>query len=151
VAAWPSVIHERNPAEGVAVYHLAGGRDGGPGDDRKLGEHRAGRVTTAAARDGQIDAAIRGRLVGDVQRWLPGLDPSPRGEATCLYTLTPSEDFLLDRVGSLIVCSPCSGHGAKFAPLIGELTTGLVTGHADIPERFRLRAHRAARTSGVSL
>ena len=36
---WPSVIHELPTA---AVYHLAGGRDGGPGDDRKLGDHDGG-------------------------------------------------------------------------------------------------------------
>jgi sarcosine oxidase len=146
---WPSVIHE---PEGHAVYHLAGGRDGGPGDDRKIGEHDAGGVTTAATRDGVVDPQSRERLVQYVQRWLPGLDPSPRSETTCLYTETPSEDFILDRVGDLVVCSPCSGHGAKFAPLIGELVAGLALG-ADvaIPERFRLTGHLAGRSGSVSL
>ena len=31
------------------------------------------------------------------------------------------EDFVLDRIGPLVVASPCSGHGFKFAPLIGEV------------------------------
>jgi sarcosine oxidase len=72
---------------------------------------------------------------------------------TCLYTETPSEDFLLDRIGDLVVCSPCSGHGAKFAPLIGELTADLVTGApADrVPERFRIATHLAGRIGSVSL
>jgi sarcosine oxidase len=147
-AAWPSVIHE---PEGHAVYHLAGGRDGGPGDDRKIGEHDAGGVTTAAGRSGVVDPASRARLVEYVQRWLPGLDPTPRSETTCLYTETPSEDFLLDRVGDLVVASPCSGHGAKFAPLVGELVAGLVLGEGDVPERFRLAGHLAGRTGSVSL
>jgi monomeric sarcosine oxidase len=136
---WPSVIHEA--AE--SIYHLAGGRDGGPGDDRKIAEHRHGTRTTADGRSGEVDPASRARIVDYVSRWLPGLDPGPRGEATCLYTTTPSEDFVLDRVGSLVICSPCSGHGAKFAPLIGELTADLVTspGSAEIPERFRLASH----------
>jgi sarcosine oxidase len=150
VPPWPSVIHE--PAE-HPVYHLAGGRDGGPGDDRKIAEHDAGGVTSAATRDGQVDAASRARVIKYVQRWLPGLDPTPRGEVTCLYTETPSEDFLLDRIGDLVVCSPCSGHGAKFAPLIGELTADLVTGApADrVPERFRIATHLAGRIGSVSL
>ncbi len=36
---WPSVIHE---ARGHATYHLAGGRDGGAGNDRKIGLHDFG-------------------------------------------------------------------------------------------------------------
>ncbi|MEU8934315.1 FAD-dependent oxidoreductase [Streptomyces sp. NPDC048409] len=138
--AWPSVLHEHGPG----IYHLAGGRDGGPGDDRKIGEHYGGRRTTAAARDGVIGADSRARVVEYVERWLPGLRPQPRAETTCLFTFTPSEDFLIDRTGPLVVCSPCSGHGAKFAPLIGELAAGLVTGGASVPARFRLAAHHRA-------
>src|SRR5581483_926408 len=75
---WPSVIHD----DGHGVYHLAGGRDGGPGDDRKIGEHYHGGVTTADTRDGIVDPAAREWMVEYVQRWLPGLDPRPRGETT---------------------------------------------------------------------
>ena len=148
-APWPSVIHE---PDGHPVYHLAGGRDGGPGDDRKIGEHDAGREVTADDRDDVVDPQSRERVVAYVRRWLPGLDPTPRGEATCLYTETPSEDFIVDRVGDVVICSPCSGHGAKFAPVIGELVAGLVTGADDgTPERFRLAAHLAGRRGSVSL
>jgi glycine/D-amino acid oxidase-like deaminating enzyme len=148
-APWPSVIHDR---PGNAVYHLAGGRDGGPGDDRKIGEHLGGRLTTADDRDGLVDPVARERVVRYVEQWLPGLDPAPRGEVTCLYTDTPSEDFIVDRVGDVVVCSPCSGHGAKFAPLIGELVAGLVTGAGDAtPARFRLAAHLSGRSGRVSL
>ena len=133
---WPSVIHD----ELTPVYHLAGGPDGGPGEDRKVAEHRHGTATTASGRSGMVDPASRARVVEYVRRWLPGLDPTPRGEATCLYTTTPNEDFVLDRIGSLVICSPCSGHGAKFAPLIGEMTAELVTAprSAQIPARFRI-------------
>jgi len=61
---------------------------------------------------------------------LGGLDPAPTGEVTCLYTSTASEDFILDRYGPFVVCSPCSGHGAKFAPLVGEITADLACGGA---------------------
>ncbi|MFN2560921.1 MAG: FAD-dependent oxidoreductase [Jatrophihabitans sp.] len=147
--AWPSVIHDR---DAHAVYHLAGGRDGGPHDDRKIGEHDGGHPTTAAEPDGVVDPASRERVVAYVQRWLPGLEPALRTEGTCLYTETPSEDFVLDRVDDLVVCSPCSGHGAKFAPVIGEMVADLVTGaDSSVPERFRLASHLSGRTASVSL
>lgn len=136
---WPSVIDQN-----ALIYHLAGGRDGGPADDRKVAEHRHGTPTSASARDRIVDPGSRTRVVEYVKRWLPGLDPAPRGEATCLYTTTPSEDFVLDRSGPLVVCSACSGHGAKFAPLVGELAADLATAQqpATVPARFRLSSHR---------
>jgi sarcosine oxidase len=59
---------------------------------------------------------------------------------TCLYTNTPDQDFVLDRVGPVVVASPCSGHGFKFAPLIGRVVADLATGEVpEVPlERFRL-------------
>jgi sarcosine oxidase len=91
-------------------------------------------------------------MISYVRRYLPGLDPTPSSEVTCLYTTTPSEDFLLDRVGGLVIVSPCSGHGAKFAPLIGEFVAGLVTGRSDaVPDRFRLAAHTRGLLGSVSL
>jgi len=146
---WPSVIHV--DAGLGEVYHLAGGRDGGAGDDRKIGEHDRGTACSADTRDGVVDPASRQRIVDYVRRWLPGLDPTPRGEATCLYTHTPTGDFVLDRVGPLVVSSPCSGHGAKFAPLIGELTARLAFGDGSVPDRFRLASHATAHRASVSL
>ena len=60
---------------------------------------------------------------------------------TCLYTSTASEDFILDRYGPFVVCSPCSGHGAKFAPLVGEIAADLACGGASPDPRFTLAAH----------
>lgn len=147
---WPSVIHE---SDAHPVYHLAGGRDGGSGDDRKIGEHGVGPPNSLSDREGVVDPAARARIVEYVERWLPGLEPTPRNEATCLYTETPSQDFLLDRVGDLVVCSPCSGHGAKFAPLVGEVVAGLVMGEGGhpVPDRFRLGAHLGGLRGRVSL
>jgi len=45
----------------------------------------------------------------------------------CMYTNTPDEDFLVDRRGSVVIGSPCSGHGFKFAPLIGRILADLAT------------------------
>jgi sarcosine oxidase len=47
---------------------------------------------------------------------------------------------VLDRTGPVVVASPCSGHGFKFVPLIGEILADLATDESPpIPlERFRL-------------
>ena len=39
---------------------------------------------------------------------------------TCLYTNTRDEGFVLERHGRVVVGSACSGHGFKFAPLVGR-------------------------------
>src|SRR3954447_6462736 len=133
-AAWPIFLHHRAPV----MYGLPAGRDGAHAV--KLGEHVAGTVTTADTRTGVVDPAARHRVIDYVRRNLPGLDPAPAAETTCLYTSTDNTDFILDRVGPLVVCSPCSGHGAKFAPLIGEFAAGLATGspNSSVPARFSL-------------
>jgi glycine/D-amino acid oxidase-like deaminating enzyme len=145
---WPSAIHDDQPL----IYHLAGGRDGTVADDRKIARHDGGTMTAGVPLDRSLDPSASAELIEYVRQWLPGLDPTPRNEATCLYTSTSSEDFVLDRVGPLVICSACSGHGAKFAPLVGELTADLALGSgAAVPDRFRLAAHRTSRISGVSL
>jgi sarcosine oxidase len=137
--AWPVFLHHQSPL----VYGLPAGRDGVGA--LKVGEHFAGPVTTAGTRTGVVDEVARRRLVDYVRRNLQGLEPVPSAETTCLYTSTDNEDFLLDRVGPLVICSPCSGHGAKFAPVIGELTADLATGTGGRPaemSRFTLAAHQ---------
>ena len=129
------MIHE----DGHAVYHLAGGRDGGPGDDRKIGVHDGGAVTAAADRDGVVDAAARERSRRLRAALAAGARPDAARRDTCLYTDDAVEDFLARPVGDAGGLLACSGHGAKFAPLIGEYVADLVTGAGVPPERFRLR------------
>jgi sarcosine oxidase len=131
---WPTFIHK---SADIQTYGLPGGRDAGFAG-QKVAEYNGGRfIPSAAAQTGTVDPANRGRVVEYVRKYLPGLDPDPYAETTCLFTSTPNEDFLIDRTERLTVLSPCSGHGAKFAPLIGRWAAGLATGTADVPVRFR--------------
>lgn len=73
---------------------------------------------------------------------IPKLPGRLRDAKTCLYTTTADEHFIIDRISEkILVVSPCSGHGFKFCPVIGEIVADLVTtGHTrhDI-SLFRLR------------
>lgn len=132
--AWPTSIHKSSV---INTYSLPGGRDAGF-RGQKLAEYNGGRrIADASVQDGVIDPAHRERIIAYVGEHLPGLVPEPYAESTCLFTNTPGEDFLIDTADGVTIVSPCSGHGAKFAPLIGELAAGLATGAADVPARFR--------------
>jgi sarcosine oxidase len=133
-AVWPALIHRLAEMD---VYGLPGGRDAG-WTGLKVAEYNGGkRIRSAAMHDGVLDDANRRRVVAYVAQHLPGLVPEPYAETTCLFTNTPTEDFVIDRVEGVTVMSPCSGHGAKFAPLLGELAMNLVEGRGDVPKLFR--------------
>ena len=140
-AAWPTFIH-KSPA--IQTYSLPGGRDAGF-RGQKLAEYAAGKpLASAYDQDRHIDSANRERLISYVTDTLPGLVPEPYAETTCLFTSTPTHDFVLDRSENLTVISPCSGHGAKFAPLIGVLAAHLASastpaaGRAVVPPQLLL-------------
>jgi monomeric sarcosine oxidase len=139
---WPTFIFQDHADN---FYGLPGGRDGGLPGAIKLGEHELGPVTTPETRDFTVDPAERDRFIRSALRRLPGLASTPVNEVTCLYTSTASEDFILDRHGPFVVASACSGHGAKFAPLLGEIIAGLAAGEPPPNPRFTLAAHLQAR------
>lgn len=137
---WPVLIHK----DGDEIYALPSGSDGGDAPAFKIGEHERGDVTTAAGRDYVVDAGSRERMLSYVRRWLPGLVDEVVAEITCLYTTTDDRDFVMDRVGGIVVASPCSGHGAKFTPVLGELLADLALTDEPGSDRFALLPRRSA-------
>jgi sarcosine oxidase len=90
-----------------------------------------------------VDQANLDRVRLYAARVLPTLGGDILDTYTCRYTITPDEHFILDRhplYPQIVIASPCSGHGFKFAPLIGQILADLavhgVTKHNI--ERFRL-------------
>jgi glycine/D-amino acid oxidase-like deaminating enzyme len=151
-APWPIFICEDRPAkDGPAkgstgdCYGLPGGRDGEVPGAIKIGEGAHYHPTTAEDRDFVVDPGARARVTDFVARRVPGLTTTPVNEVTCLYTRTATEDFVLDRSGPFVVASPCSGHGAKFAPLLGQLIADLAMGKPARDNRFTLAAHGVTR------
>ena len=98
-----------------------------PGQGLKVGEHIAGPVVDPDD-DGSVNEESMARLTAWVTERYPGVPPSPQHAETCLNTVTPDEHFVLERHGDVVVGSPCSGHGFKFAPLIGERLADLALG-----------------------
>ncbi|MFL5635653.1 MAG: N-methyl-L-tryptophan oxidase [Gemmatimonadaceae bacterium] len=79
---------------------------------------------------------------------LPSLADAPvRETAVCLFTNTPDHDFVIDfhpRNTRVLISSPCSGHGFKFASAIGELQADLIV---DRRPRFDLAPFSLSRWS----
>jgi sarcosine oxidase len=105
----------------------------------KAGAHLSGPVVDPDARSFEPDEARETRVADWVGRRVASTTRPLRTE-TCLYTRTPDEDFVIDRIGPFVVASPCSGHGFKFTPLIGEVLADLATGETpEVPlGRFRV-------------
>jgi sarcosine oxidase len=60
--------------------------------------------------------------------YIDGLMPSVAKAMVCLYTNSPDSHFVIGQVPgvpNMTIVSPCSGHGFKFAPLIGEIAADL--------------------------
>jgi sarcosine oxidase len=98
----------------------------------KLSQHTPGtpleRYDPAGAALPGDDPALLGVLVDAVRRLLPALDPAPVATERCMYDNSADTDFVLDRVGDVVVGCGTSGHGFKFGPLLGELLADLAEG-----------------------
>lgn len=90
-----------------------------PGQGLKVGEHIAGPVADPDG-DGAPDLGSVERLKQWLGQRFEDIDTEPRLSETCFYTNTSDEHFILERHENIIVGSACSGHGFKFAPLIGK-------------------------------
>ncbi|MEA2451728.1 MAG: sarcosine oxidase [Actinomycetota bacterium] len=93
----------------------------------KVGEHIAG-PTTDPDEEGQVDADSVARLTAWVAERYRSVEPEPQHSETCIYTNTADQHFVLERSEDVVVGSACSGHGFKFAPLIGRLLADLAEG-----------------------
>jgi sarcosine oxidase len=102
---------------------------GGPGVKVGLHHHRYERGHADDLRR-EPDAEDE-RLLRVCLRYMPDADGPLVRMSSCLYTNTPDEAFIIDTPpdnADLIVASPCSGHGFKFASAIGEILADLATG-----------------------
>jgi sarcosine oxidase len=106
----------------------------------KVAEHHTGPVVDPDHRTYEIEPTTWERLINWVAENMPGVDPTPVDASTCLYASTPSEDFVLDRIGDIVVGVGLSGHGFKFIPEIGRRLADLVEGIDWLNNPFAINA-----------
>ena len=71
-----------------------------------------------------FDAEDERVLREGIARYFPDANGPTMALKTCLFTSTPDEHFILDRhpeFEQVLIASPCSGHGYKFAGVVGEI------------------------------
>jgi|CXWL01.1.fsa_nt_gi sarcosine oxidase len=97
-----------------------------------------------------VDAEALARLCALVDAHLVGIDPTPTQVEPCLYTQTPTSDFVVDRHPEhpqVLFAAGFSGRGFKFAPGIGQLLCDLAAGapgaHDSVYWRPRFALRRA--------
>jgi sarcosine oxidase len=92
--------------------------------------HHRGEAVDPDACDRTVSAQDEALIRAAVADHLPAANGPLKAAETCLYTMTPDGHFLIDRLPgapNIIAASPCSGHGFKFAPVIGEILADLAT------------------------
>jgi sarcosine oxidase len=93
------------------------------GHGLKVAIHHDGEVTSVD----RVDREVRDTEIEHVRKLLDRLFPGVAGRAVrsavCMYTNTRDGHFIVDRHPShpnVLLASPCSGHGFKFAAALGE-------------------------------
>jgi sarcosine oxidase len=122
---------DRFPAFLIERSGLPGPLYGFPdfGDGVKAAFHGVGETVAAAAVrrdiDPQLDVAP---IAKAVEEWMPGAAARYREGKACMYALTADRHFVIDRHPNdphVILCGGFSGHGFKFAALVGEIAAQL--------------------------
>ena len=101
-----------------------------PGQGLKIGRHDGGEITTPQTIRREVWPEEVQMLRDVLDRYMPGAAGPVLRTATCMYTMTPDEHFILDRHPrhhNVAFGAGFSGHGFKFAPVIGEILADLAT------------------------
>ncbi len=125
-AALPVFLAEHGP--GAAWYGFPD-----TGEGLKVAMHHHGGAVDPDTVNREVAADEIEVMRGILERFMPDANGTLRDSAVCLYTNAPDEHFVIGRHpshASVIIASPCSGHGFKFASAIGEVLADLVTDRA---------------------
>ena len=115
----PAVVELDEITRGHGVYSLHDPQHG-----LKAGVHHGGPQVDANV-PGVPDTESLARVSAWIAERLTNVDPEPLDPETCLYTSTADGSFVLERRGRIVVGSACSGHGFKFAPVVGRRLAAL--------------------------
>ncbi|HEU4917698.1 MAG TPA: N-methyl-L-tryptophan oxidase [Acidimicrobiia bacterium] len=101
-------------------------------------------LTDPETRSFQPRSDVTDAVSGFAARYLPGAAGPVRVAKTCLYTLTPDRDFIVDRVPGTenIYAVVGAGHAFKFASLLGKILVDLALDDATDHDISPFRADR---------
>jgi sarcosine oxidase len=95
----------------------------------KVAFHHQGEISNPEAVNREVTCGDIEAMRGLLERFLPEANGEFLRGTVCLYTNTADGHFILDRLPGrerVIVASPCSGHGFKFASAVGEVLADMV-------------------------
>jgi monomeric sarcosine oxidase len=107
----------------------------------KVAEHTGGRVVNdPLVVDRSVDGIEQDRLRQFLSAHLPGVSTNVTDHAVCLYTMSPDENFIVDRHpahANVVFAAGLSGHGFKFVPVLGRALAELaLEGDTELPIEF---------------
>jgi len=99
------------------------------GDGVKAAFHGLGPDTVPDGVDRSVEPARDiAPLAAALDDWMPGATGPVLDAKVCMYALTPDADFVIDRHPAhpeVVLCGGFSGHGFKFASVVGEIAADL--------------------------
>lgn len=143
----PTGEREQFSAGKLPVWIFETGFDGAfygfpydPNAGLKLARHHSGERCDPDLVDRTASRVDEERVRAFLRSHMPLADGPRREAAVCMYTNAPDLDFIIDRhpeVPGVAFASACSGHGFKFAPVVGEILADLsLDGRTDRPIDF---------------
>ena len=122
----PIYIHEDR--EGTQIYGFPS--IDGPEGGAKVAFFRRGQACTPDTIDREVSAAEVDDMAAYAARLLPTLPGRSISAATCMYSNTPDQHFVIAKHpehANVTVACGFSGHGFKFVPVVGEILAELAT------------------------
>jgi len=109
----------------------------------KIGDHTFS-MTGDPDRDRAVGNEEVRALIDFARPLIANLDDYRVTEAkTCFYTMSPEQRFIVEPLGKAMVMAGFSGHGFKFAAVLGEAVAAAVSGHRSMAEVTAWAAGRA--------
>ncbi|MBF2072640.1 MAG: N-methyl-L-tryptophan oxidase [Synechococcales cyanobacterium C42_A2020_086] len=116
-------------------------------DGAKIAFFRMGQVCTPDTIDRTVYDSEIAKMRHYIDIYIPTLNGILLNTATCMYTNTPDTQFVIGLhpiYPQVVIASPCSGHGFKFASVVGEILADLALSGTTLhpldlfaPDRFQ--------------
>lgn len=134
---FPVFVYQIAPGDAIYGFPWVDDPDAGV----KIGFHYRGDDVDADEIDRMVSAEEEEELRGVLAERIPALAGPHVRSVVCMYTLTPDEHFVIDRLpgtaGRVVVAAGFSGHGFKFTPVVGEILADLaLLGRSGLPIGF---------------